>query len=190
MPMAISFVGASIIWKFVYDYRDPSQPQIGLLSQVVIWLGWKNPPNWLLSHPLEQLPADGDHDLDRRPASPWSCSRPRSRRSPTTSSRPRGSTAPHGFGLFSRIQIPMIRSHAGRGAHHDHDRDAEDLRHRPDDDRRQLRHRGAGERDVLRTLRHSQHRPRARARRDPVPRRACRWSRYNVVQLRKERATR
>jgi alpha-glucoside transport system permease protein len=52
MPMAISFVGASIIWKFVYDYRDPAEPQIGLLSQVVIWLGWKNPPNWLLSSPL------------------------------------------------------------------------------------------------------------------------------------------
>ena len=52
MPMAISFVGASIIWKFVYEYRDPSQPQIGLLSQVCIWLGWKNPPNWLLEPPL------------------------------------------------------------------------------------------------------------------------------------------
>jgi alpha-glucoside transport system permease protein len=52
MPMAISFVGASIIWKFVYEYRDPSVPQIGLLSQICIWLGWKNPPNWLLSSPL------------------------------------------------------------------------------------------------------------------------------------------
>lgn len=52
MPMAISFVGASIIWKFVYQYIDPSQPQIGLLEQVVLWLGWKNPPNWLLSSPL------------------------------------------------------------------------------------------------------------------------------------------
>ncbi len=52
MPMAISFVGASIIWKFVYEYRDPSLPQIGLLSQICIWLGWKNPPNWLLSSPL------------------------------------------------------------------------------------------------------------------------------------------
>jgi alpha-glucoside transport system permease protein len=52
MPMAISFVGASIIWKFVYTYKDPSQPQIGLLSQVCIWLGWKDPPNWLLSIPL------------------------------------------------------------------------------------------------------------------------------------------
>jgi alpha-glucoside transport system permease protein len=51
MPMAISFVGASIIWKFIYDYRDPSQPQIGLLTQVALWLGWKNPPNWLLWAP-------------------------------------------------------------------------------------------------------------------------------------------
>jgi alpha-glucoside transport system permease protein len=55
MPMAISFVGASIIWKFVYDYRDPSQPQDGLLSQVVIALGWHNPPNWILQHPLNNF---------------------------------------------------------------------------------------------------------------------------------------
>jgi alpha-glucoside transport system permease protein len=50
MPMAISFVGASIIWKFVYDYRDPAQPQTGLLSEIVIKLGWHNPPDWILSH--------------------------------------------------------------------------------------------------------------------------------------------
>lgn len=25
MPMAISFVGASIIWKFIYDYRGDSE---------------------------------------------------------------------------------------------------------------------------------------------------------------------
>jgi len=55
MPMAISFVGASIIWRFVYEARDPSQPQIGLLSQLVMWLGWKNPPNWILSHPLNNF---------------------------------------------------------------------------------------------------------------------------------------
>jgi alpha-glucoside transport system permease protein len=51
-PMAISFVGASIIWKFVYDYREAGQPQIGLLSQIMMALGWSHPPNWLLSHPL------------------------------------------------------------------------------------------------------------------------------------------
>jgi alpha-glucoside transport system permease protein len=55
MPMAISFVGASIIWKFVYDYRDPSEPQIGLLSQLAIWLGFDHPPNWLLTTPLNNF---------------------------------------------------------------------------------------------------------------------------------------
>jgi alpha-glucoside transport system permease protein len=53
LPMAISFVGASIIWKFVYTWREntPGTSQIGLLSQIVIWLGWKNPPNWILWQP-------------------------------------------------------------------------------------------------------------------------------------------
>ena len=54
-PMAISFVGASIIWRFVYESRDPANPQIGLLSQTVIALGWKHPPNWILSHPLNNF---------------------------------------------------------------------------------------------------------------------------------------
>jgi alpha-glucoside transport system permease protein len=52
MPMAVSFVGASFIWRFVYEARDPAQPQIGLLSQIVIALGVKNPPNWILQQPL------------------------------------------------------------------------------------------------------------------------------------------
>lgn len=51
LPMAISFVGASIIWKFVYEARSPSVPQVGLLSEVVTKLGWHNPPNWLLWQP-------------------------------------------------------------------------------------------------------------------------------------------
>src|SRR5690606_31625843 len=32
LPMAISFVGAGIIWKFVYEYRGAAQDQIGLLN--------------------------------------------------------------------------------------------------------------------------------------------------------------
>ena len=35
MPMAISFVGASIIWKFVYDANSADQPQIGLLNGII-----------------------------------------------------------------------------------------------------------------------------------------------------------
>jgi alpha-glucoside transport system permease protein len=52
LPTAISFVGASVIWKYVYSYVTPSQPQTGLLSAVVMALGWKNPPNWLITAPL------------------------------------------------------------------------------------------------------------------------------------------
>jgi alpha-glucoside transport system permease protein len=36
MPMAISFVGASVIWKLIYDTREAGQPQIGLLN--ALWL--------------------------------------------------------------------------------------------------------------------------------------------------------
>ncbi len=36
MPMAISFVGASVIWKLVYDTRDEGTTQIGLLN--ALWL--------------------------------------------------------------------------------------------------------------------------------------------------------
>ncbi len=52
LPTAISFVGAAVIWNYVYNYKDPSLPQTGLLSQVVISLGWRNPPNWMLTSPL------------------------------------------------------------------------------------------------------------------------------------------
>ena len=45
MPMAISFVGAGIIWKFVYDYGT-RQTQIGLLNAIVTALGGQ-PVSWL-----------------------------------------------------------------------------------------------------------------------------------------------
>ncbi|SBT46520.1 carbohydrate ABC transporter permease [Micromonospora auratinigra] len=51
LPMAISFVGASIIWKFVYAYRGDDQDQIGLLNQIVVSLGGE-PKQWLLESPL------------------------------------------------------------------------------------------------------------------------------------------
>lgn len=52
LPMAISLVGASIIWKFVYAFR-PDQAgvkQIGLLNQILVWLGG-SPQQWLLNSP-------------------------------------------------------------------------------------------------------------------------------------------
>jgi alpha-glucoside transport system permease protein len=51
LPLAISFVGASVIWKFVYDYRGEGQEQIGLLNAVVEFFGgspqvWISMPFW------------------------------------------------------------------------------------------------------------------------------------------------
>ncbi len=46
MPMAISFIGASVIWKFVYDFRGPESDQIGILNAVVVGLGFQ-PQAWV-----------------------------------------------------------------------------------------------------------------------------------------------
>lgn len=54
LPMAISFVGAGIIWKFVYAFRQAETDQIGLLNQVVVWAGGE-PRQWLLAAPLNTL---------------------------------------------------------------------------------------------------------------------------------------
>jgi alpha-glucoside transport system permease protein len=46
MPMAISAVGASTIWLFIYNWRPAGRDQIGLLNG--IWTGLGNEPvNWL-----------------------------------------------------------------------------------------------------------------------------------------------
>ncbi|HLW21819.1 MAG TPA: sugar ABC transporter permease, partial [Sphaerochaetaceae bacterium] len=39
MPMAISFVGAGVIWRFVYAYKPMGEDQIGLLNAVVTFFG-------------------------------------------------------------------------------------------------------------------------------------------------------
>jgi alpha-glucoside transport system permease protein len=54
MPMAISFVGASIIWKFVYAARPQDQDQIGVLNQIIVWLGGQ-PVQFLQNSPWNTL---------------------------------------------------------------------------------------------------------------------------------------
>lgn len=54
MPMAISFVGASIIWRFVYTARPEEQAQIGLLNQLVVLFGGE-PVNFLGVQPWNTL---------------------------------------------------------------------------------------------------------------------------------------
>ncbi|MDQ2807879.1 MAG: sugar ABC transporter permease [Chloroflexota bacterium] len=54
MPMAISFVGAGVIWRFIYAYTPPDQPQIGVLNAVVVALGGQ-PQTWLATGPWNTL---------------------------------------------------------------------------------------------------------------------------------------
>ena len=54
LPMAISLVGASIIWKFVYDYKDKTNDQIGLANQVLKSLGFDT-YQFLLNEPWNNL---------------------------------------------------------------------------------------------------------------------------------------
>lgn len=48
MPMAISFVGAAVIWKLVYEYRPDGQEQIGILNAIWTGLGGEA-QTWLTS---------------------------------------------------------------------------------------------------------------------------------------------
>ena len=54
LPMAISFVGAGVIWRFVYAYRPPGADQIGLLNAIVTALGGE-PQAWLTISPWNNL---------------------------------------------------------------------------------------------------------------------------------------
>ena len=47
MPMAISFVGASVIWKLVYDARPPGTEQIGVLNALYVFFPGGEPQQWL-----------------------------------------------------------------------------------------------------------------------------------------------
>jgi alpha-glucoside transport system permease protein len=54
MPMAISFVGAGVIWRFIYAYSPPGQDQIGLLNSIVVALGGQ-PQTWIATEPWNTL---------------------------------------------------------------------------------------------------------------------------------------
>ena len=46
LPMAISLVGASVVWKFIYEFRPKGQPQIGIQNAIITGLGF-DPVAWL-----------------------------------------------------------------------------------------------------------------------------------------------
>ncbi|MEO6349056.1 MAG: sugar ABC transporter permease [Candidatus Limnocylindrales bacterium] len=51
LPLAISLVGASVIWKFVYQWRPEGQPQYGLLNAIWTGLGF-HPLPWISTPPI------------------------------------------------------------------------------------------------------------------------------------------
>ena len=54
LPMAISFVGASVIWRFIYAYRPADEPQIGLLNAIITSLGFE-PVGWLVEQSVNNF---------------------------------------------------------------------------------------------------------------------------------------
>jgi len=54
LPMAISLVGASLIWKFMYDYRSAENEQIGLLNEILKTLGFDT-YRFLLTEPWNTI---------------------------------------------------------------------------------------------------------------------------------------
>jgi alpha-glucoside transport system permease protein len=54
LPMAISFVGAGVIWKFMYAYAPPDQPQIGFFNWIVTSMGGE-PQSWTTQQPWNTL---------------------------------------------------------------------------------------------------------------------------------------
>ncbi|MFT5195331.1 MAG: alpha-glucoside transport system permease protein [Candidatus Promineifilaceae bacterium] len=57
LPMAISFVGASVIWNFIYEFRPVEQTQIGLLNAIVVAMGGtpQSWPQWVEIAPFNNL---------------------------------------------------------------------------------------------------------------------------------------
>jgi alpha-glucoside transport system permease protein len=51
LPLAISLVGASVIWRFIYTWRPPGTPQYGLLNAVWTGLGGQ-PVDWIHTSPI------------------------------------------------------------------------------------------------------------------------------------------
>ncbi len=54
MPLAISFVGAGVVWKFMFAYRPPIEPQTGTLNAIVTSAGIE-PITWLQNAPLNTI---------------------------------------------------------------------------------------------------------------------------------------
>lgn len=50
VPLAVSFVGAGVIWKFMFNFRPPGEPQTGTLNGILGAVGI-DPVPWLINAP-------------------------------------------------------------------------------------------------------------------------------------------
>ncbi|PID84675.1 MAG: ABC transporter [Chloroflexi bacterium] len=57
LPMAISFVGAGVIWNFMYEMRPPGEAQIGVFNAIAVALGGEPHPwdKWVDIAPWNNL---------------------------------------------------------------------------------------------------------------------------------------
>lgn len=51
VPLAISMVAAGVIWKFMYAYKAPGEPQVGTLNGLITTVG-ADPVPWILNDTL------------------------------------------------------------------------------------------------------------------------------------------
>ncbi|MDJ0914861.1 MAG: sugar ABC transporter permease [Desulfobacterales bacterium] len=54
LPMAISFIGAGVIWRFIYEYKPAGEDQIGLLNAIYTAFGGE-PQAWLMISPWNTI---------------------------------------------------------------------------------------------------------------------------------------
>ncbi|HEX2154498.1 MAG TPA: sugar ABC transporter permease [Acidimicrobiia bacterium] len=54
LPLAISMVGAAVIWRFVFYWRPSAEPQIGLANGILEWLG-REPVAFFQTPPINTL---------------------------------------------------------------------------------------------------------------------------------------
>src|SRR5579885_207233 len=55
LPMAISFTAASVIWKFMFDYRPAGTAQTGTLNALLTLIPGFQPRAWLVNAPLNTV---------------------------------------------------------------------------------------------------------------------------------------
>ena len=135
LPMAISMVGASHHLEIhVRVSARPTRPQIGLLNQILVWLGME-PYQFIITEPwntffliIVMIWIQAGFAMTVLSAAIKSV--------PDDIVEAAQIDGATGFKLFRKVTVPTIRPGRGRGRHHHRHGFAESLRHRQNHDRR------------------------------------------------------